>query len=130
VQSFKRRSVFFPALKTCYDDDTSVLNSFFTMMICVELQKVGYRAWQNFTGSDKRSRPVLKKDVEKFINDDIKDRFDNRADIIPEVYFTQADMDRGYSWSTRMKLGADNMQTVNTFELEAYRREDLAALTQ
>lgn len=130
VQSFKRRSVFFPALKTCYDDDTSVLNSFFTMMICVELQKVGYRAWQNFTGSDKRSRPVLKRDVEKFINDDIKDRFDNRADIIPEVYFTQADLERGYSWSTRMKLGADNMQTVNTFELEAYRREDLAALTQ
>ena len=129
VQSFKRRSVFFPALKTCYDDDTSVLNSFFTMMICVELQKIGYRAWQNFTGSDKRSRPVLKRDVEKFINDDVKDRFDNRADIIPEVYFTQADIERGYSWSTRMKLGADNMQTVNTFELEAYRREDLAALT-
>lgn len=126
VQSFKRRSVFFPALKTCYDDDTSVLNSFFTMMICVELQKVGFRSWQNFVGSDKRSRPVLKRDVEKFINDDIKDRFDNRADIIPEVYYTQADTERGYSWSTRIKLGADNMQTVNTFEIEAFRREDLA----
>ncbi|BAW19003.1 putative tail shealth protein [Ralstonia phage RP12] len=125
VQSFKRRSVFFPALKTCYDDDTSVLNSFFTMMACVELEKVGYRAWLNFTGSDKRTNPVLKKDVEKFINDDVKDRFDGRFVIIPEVFFTQADTDRGYSWSTRIKLGAANMKTVNTFELEAYRMDDL-----
>lgn len=125
VQSFKRRSVFFPALKTVYDDDTSVLNSFFTMMGCVELEKVGFRAWLNFTGSDKRTNPVLKKDVEKFINDDIKDRFDGRFVIIPEVYFTQADIQRGYSWSTRMKLYAANMKTVNTFELEAYRLDSL-----
>jgi hypothetical protein len=127
VQSFKRRSVFFPALKTVYDDDTSVLNSFFTMMACVELEKVGFRAWQNFTGSDRRTNPVLKKDVEKFINDDVKDRFDGRFVIIPEVYFTQADTARGYSWSTRIKLGAANMKTVNTFDLEAYRMDDLVA---
>ena len=125
VQSFKRRSVFFPALKTCYDDDTSVLNSFFTMMAAVELEKVGYRSWLNFTGTDRRTNPVLKKDVEKFINDDVKDRFDGRFVIIPEVYFTQADIDRGYSWSTRIKLYAANMKTVNTFELEAYRLDDL-----
>ena len=125
VQSFKRRSVFFPALKTVYDDDTSVLNSFFTMMACVELEKVGFRAWQNFTGSDRRTNPVLKKDVEKYINDDIKDRFDGRFVIIPEVYFTLADVQRGYSWSTRIKIYAANMKTVNTFELEAYRRDDL-----
>lgn len=125
VQSFKRRSVFFPALKTVYDDDTSVLNSFFTMMACVELEKIGYRSWLNFTGSDKRTNPVLKKDVEKFINDDIKDRFDGRFVIIPEVYFTQADVDRGFSWSTRIKIYAANMKTVNTFELEAYRLDDL-----
>lgn len=125
VQSFKRRSVFFPALKTCYDDDTSVLNSFFTMMACVELEKVGYRAWLNFTGTDTRTNSVLKKDVEKFVNDDVKDRFDGRFVIIPEVYFTQSDIERGYSWSTRIKLYAANMKTVNTFELEAYRLDDL-----
>lgn len=125
AQSFKRRSVFFPALKTCYDDDTSVLNSFFTMMACVELEKIGYRAWLNFTGTDRRTNPVLKKDVEKFINDDVKDRFDGRFVIVPEVYFTQADVERGYSWSTRIKLYAANMKTVNTFELEAYRMDDL-----
>jgi len=30
VQSYDRRSYFFPALKTVYDNDTSVLNSYFT----------------------------------------------------------------------------------------------------
>jgi hypothetical protein len=125
VQSYKRRSVFFPALKTVYDDDTSVLNSFFTMMACVELEKIGYRAWLNFTGTDRRTNSVLKRDVEKFVNDDVKDRFDGRFVIVPEVYFTQADIDRGYSWSTRIKIYAANMKTVNTFELEAYRLDDL-----
>lgn len=125
VQSFTRRSVFFPALKTVYDDDTSVLNSFFTMMGCVELEKVGMRSWINFTGTDRRTNPVLKRDVEKFIYDDVKDRFDGRFVIVPEVFFTQADLDRGYSWSTRIKLYAANMKTVNTFELESYRMDDL-----
>lgn len=125
AQSFKRRSVFFPALKTAYDDDTSVLNSFFAMCGCIELQKVGYRSWQYFTGSIRRTRAVLKRDVEKFISDDVKDRFDGNFVIIPEVYFTQADMDRGYSWSTRIQMGANNMTTVNSFELESYRTEDL-----
>lgn len=125
VQAFKRKTVFFPALKTVYNDDTSVLNSFFTVMACVELEKVGFRSWKQFTGSDKRSNAVLKKDVEKWILDDVKDRFDNRFIIIPEVYFTERDIERGYSWSTRIKLGADNMKTVNAFELESYRRADL-----
>ncbi len=129
VQSFTRRSVFFPALKTVYDDDTSVLNSFFTMMACVELEKVGFRSWLNFTGTDTRTNAVLKRDVEKFINDDVKDRFDKRFVIVPEVFFTQADLDRGYSWSTRIKIYAANMKTVNTLELEAYRLDDLTDTT-
>lgn len=125
VQAFKRKTVFFPALKTVYNDDTSVLNSFFTVMACVELEKVGFRSWKQFTGSDKRSNAVLKQDVEKWIAEDVKDRFDNRFIIIPEVYFTDRDLERGYSWSTRIKIGADNMKTANVMELEAYRKADL-----
>lgn len=125
VQAFKRKTVFFPALKTVYNDDTSVLNSFFTVCACVELEKVGFRSWKQFSGSDKRSNAVLKSDVEKWIADDVKDRFDNRFIIIPEVYFTDRDLERGYSWSTRIKIGADNMKTANVMELEAYRKADL-----
>lgn len=125
VQSFEMRSVFFPALKTVYDNDTSVLNSFFTMFIFCDLHKVGHRQWRNFTGSDKRTPSVLKRDAEKHIADAVKDKYDNRAMIIPEVYYTKTDKDRGYLWRTRIKVGANNMTTVNVLELEAHRMEDL-----
>lgn len=127
VQSFEMRSVFFPALKTVYDNDTSVLNSFFTMFIFCDLHKVGHRQWRNFTGSDKRSPSELKRDAEKHINDAVKDKYDNRVIIIPEVYYTKTDRDRGYVWRTRIKVGANNMTTVNVLELEAHRMEDLMA---
>lgn len=125
VQSFERRSVFFPALKTVYDNDTSVLNSFFTMMIFCDLHKVGHRQWRNFTGSDKRTPSVLKRDAERFINNAVKDKYDNRVVIVPEVYYTQEDKNRGYVWRTRIRVYANNMMTVNVLELAAHRMEDL-----
>lgn len=127
VQSFGRRSNFFPALKTVYDNDTSVLNSFFTMMACVELQKVGERAWRQFSGVSSLTNDQLKERVEDFVNENVNGRFDGRFVIIPEVYFTDADLQRGYSWALRIKLYAPNMKTVMTMSVQANRLDDLAA---
>ena len=128
VQSYGRRSNFFPALKTVYDNDTSVLNSFFTMMACVELQKVGERAWRQFSGVSSLTNAQLKERVEDFVNENVIGRFDERFVIIPEVYFTDADLQRGYSWSLRIKLYAPNMKTVMTLSVQANRLDDLAAV--
>ena len=127
VQSFGRRSNFFPALKTVYDNDTSVLNSFFTMMACVELQKVGERAWRQFSGVSSLTNAQLKERVEEFVNGAVIGRFDDRFVIVPEVYFTDADLQRGFSWSLRIKLYAPNMKTVMTMSVQANRIDDLAA---
>lgn len=127
VQSFARKSLFFPALKTVYDNDTSVLNSFFTMMCCVELQKVGQRAWRQFSGVSSLTNAQLKERVEEFVNNAVVGRFDDRFVIVPEVYFTDADLQRGYSWSLRIKLYAPNMKTVMTMSVQANRLDDLAA---
>jgi hypothetical protein len=104
VQDFELKSLFFPALKTVYENDTSVLNSFFTMFIFCDLHKVGHRQWRNFSGSDKRTKAVLKRDAEKFIADAVKDKYDNRVVIIPEVYYTQDDINRGYVWRTKIRV--------------------------
>lgn len=125
VQSFELKSLFFPALKTVYENDTSTLNSFFTMLIFCDLHKVGHRQWRNFTGSDKRSRSVLKRDAEKFIADAVKDKYDSRAVIVPEVYYTQDDINRGYVWRTKIRVYANNMMTVNVLELAAHRMDEL-----
>jgi hypothetical protein len=45
--------------------------------------------------------------------------------IIPDTYFTAADLARGYSWSLNIKLYANNMKTVQTLQISAYRMEDL-----
>lgn len=125
VQSFGRRSYFFPALKTVYDNDTSVLNSFFTAMAIVELQKVGERAWRQFTGSANLTNAQLIERVKRFIVENTIGRFDERFVIEPDVYFTEADIARGYSWTTKMKIFAPNMMTVQTLSIEARRISDL-----
>ena len=50
VLNYDRRSLFFPALKTVYTDDTSVLNSYFTAMAICYLNKVAHSAWREFSG--------------------------------------------------------------------------------
>lgn len=127
VQSFGRRSNFFPALKTVYEDDTSVLNSFTTMLACCELQKVGAFVWRKWSGVDSLTNAQLSERVVKDVMDMTNGRFDDRYVIVPEVYFTNADKQRGYSWSLRIKIYAPNMKTVMTLSVQALRLEDLAA---
>lgn len=125
-ESFKLRSAFIPALKTVYDDDTSVLNSFFTMMACVELQKVGHRAWRQFTGTDNMTDEEFAKAVDKFIVANTQGRFDDRFVIVPKTYYTENDKANGYSWHTKITIYAGNMKTVATISLEARRFSDLS----
>ncbi len=125
VDDFDRRSLFFPALKTVYNNDTSVLNSFFAAMACCELEKVGWRAWRQFTGNESLTNAQLLTNVNKFITNNVTGRFDGKYVIIPAAYMSQADLDRGYSWSTAIKIYAPNMKTVMTLGLQAYRISDL-----
>lgn len=125
-ESFKLRSAFIPALKTVYDNDTSVLNSFFTMMACVELQKVGHRAWRQFTGTDNMTNEEFAKAVDKFIVANTHGRFDDRFTIVPNTYYTENDIANGFSWHTKITIYAGNMKTVATISLEARRNSDLS----
>lgn len=124
---YSRRSAFFPALKTVYSDDTSVLNSYFTMMACCTLQKIGEQAWRKYSGSSNLTNAQLSEEVVKFVNENVNGKFDGRFVIVPEVYFTEADLQRGYSWGLRIKLYAPNMKTVMTLSVQTYRLDDLAA---
>lgn len=125
VESYQRRSLYFPALKTVYDNDTSVLNSFFTMMACVELEKVGLRTHRRFSGESSLTNAQLIERVNAFVIENTTDRFDGRFIIRPDAYFTDADLLRGYSWSLPIKIYAPNMKTVMTLSIQSYRIEDI-----
>ena len=54
-------------------------------------------------------------------------RFDERAVIVPETFYTAADTARGFSWSCRVYMYTANMKTVGAFTIVSRRIEDLAA---
>jgi len=127
VESYDRRALYFPALRSVYNNDSSILTSFFNMMICVELQKVGARAHREFTGSDTLTNAQLINEVEKFITDKTTGRFDGRVVVEPDVTITAADAARGFSWTSVIRMYGPNMKTVQTLTVEARRLDDLVA---
>lgn len=127
VQAYDRKSYFFPALKTIYDDDTSVLNSFFTAMAICQLNKIAHAAWREFSGTSSLTNNQLATRVDDFINNRVANRFDDRFIIVPETKFTDMDLLRGFSWTLPIKIYAPNMKTVMTTYTQAFRKDDLEA---
>lgn len=126
VQNFDRRSLFFPAVQTVYDDSTSVLNSAINMMIIVEIEKVAERAWRELTGTSKLTREQFIERSNDLIAEKTQDRFDDRVIVEPRTYFTGFDQALGYSWSCDIALYLNNMMTVGTYTIVARRRSDFA----
>ena len=126
VQSYDLRSNFIPALKTVYNDDTSVLNSFLTAMAICELNKVAERAWRYYSGTSYLTAGQLAVRIDNFIREAVNGKFDSRFVIEPETYYTDADKARGYSGTTRIKLYANNMFSVLTCYIQSFRMSDYA----
>ena len=127
AQNYDRRSLFYPAVQTVYQDDTSVLNSAINMFIAAELEKVCEYVWRNLTGNAKLTKEQFIEASDAMIIDRTTNRFDDRVTIVPETFYTAADNARGYSWSCRINMYANNMKTVGTFTIVARRQDELAA---
>ena len=126
VLNYKIRTQFFPALQTVYENDTSVLNSFFTAVAISYLNKVQHAAWREFSGSISLTNAQLEDAVNTFIANQVKDKFDGKFVVVPDTVVTELDEIRGYSWTSNIKIYANNMKTVMTAMVEAYRMSDLA----
>lgn len=121
VQAYDRSSYFFPALKTVYDDDTSVLNSVITAFAVSELNKVAESAWREFSGVSRLTNDQLADRVNSFIVSRTQGRFNDRFIIEPEAYFTDLDLARNYSWSLRIKIQAPGLKTVMATSIQVSR---------
>lgn len=125
VQNFDRNSTFFPAYQTVYNDSTSVLDGLLTIVAASYIQRVGERVWRELSGNGTHGKEKFLEVSDNKILEYADNRFDNRITIVPETYYTAADELRGYSWSTLVRMYAENMRFVNQFTIESYRREDL-----
>lgn len=126
VQAFDRRSYFFPALKTVYDDDTSVLNSYFTALAIGQLNKVQNAIWREFSGVSNLTNAQLADRANASFTAKTTGRFDERYVIVPDAQFTDMDLARGFSWTMPAKIYAPSMKTVMTSFIQALRKDDLA----
>lgn len=125
AQSYDRRSNFFPALKTVYNDDTSVLNSYFTAVAICYLNKIAHAAWREFSGVSHLTDKQLDERVNSYVNARVADKFDDRFVIIPDAHHTDIDVLRGTSWTLPIKIYAANMKTVMTTYVQSYRISDI-----
>ena len=125
--SHTRKTLYFPALKTVYEDETSVLNSFFVMMACIQIQKVGERVHRAFSGVTTLSDSQLVEKVNQKVEELTAGVFANMFKVVPAARISAADGQRGFSWTLPIKLYANNMKTVQLLSIEAYRSSDLKA---
>ena len=125
VQSFDRRSVFYPGIQTAYPDDTSVLNSLITVAACCFLEKVSQLVWRALSGTTRLTNGQFIERSNALIVSNTQDRFDGRFIIQPETFYTPADAQRGFSWGSKIHIYANNMKTVGTMTIVAHRLEDL-----
>ncbi len=127
AQRFDRSSYFFPAMQTVYDDDSSILNSALNMQALVELEKVCQRVWRRLVGIDGLTPEQFIERSDKLIVKEVENRFDNRYTIVPNTFMTEADVQRGYSFSCKIDLFGPNMISVGTFTIRPRRLSDLGA---
>lgn len=130
VEKYDQDSYYFPALQTVTEDDSSVLNSFFTMMLCVELQKVAQRVRRDFSGSVRLTDEQLIDRVNRSVEEKTVGRFCNMYKIVPAATLTAADIARGFSWTLPIKIFANGMKTAMTTYIQAYRMSDYADAQQ
>lgn len=124
VDPFDIDKFYWPALRTVYEDDTSILTSALTVFCICELVKIGYRVHAEFSGRSDLTNLQLKERKEARCNELIRGRFDERFDITPTVDFTKQDILRGYSDTLKFTIRGNNMKTVQTLWVEALRFEE------
>lgn len=122
VMRYDRSSFYFPAYRTVFANDSSVLQDEITVSAVAELNKVANAVHREFSGTSRLTDPVLVRDVNESVNKRVKDRFDGRFTITPLATINEMDSLRGYSWTLPIRIEADKGKTVMTTYVQSVRR--------
>lgn len=125
VQYADRSQLFFPAIQTIYDDDTSVLNSDVNMLIAVDVIKMSEEVWRRMTGNTTLTNAQFIDKCNAELSALVDGRYDGRVTVVPDTYFTAADEARGYSWTMDVAVYMNNMRTVGIINVITRRSTDL-----
>lgn len=126
-QPYDHRDYFCAAFQSVCPDDTSIFNSLITVLGATWLHKVCFYTWRGLTGRTDLSDDQFIEQSNKAIERWVSKRFDDRFVIQAETYYTPADTQRGFSWSAKIRIYANNMKTVAAFQIEGNRMSALTA---
>lgn len=126
ISRYDRSSFYFPALKTVYTDDTSVLTSYLTACAILHLHKIVHLTHRTFSGTSGLTPAQFVQRVNDFVSAQVFGKFDNRFIIRPRATFTAMDEIRNFSWTLPVEIYAPGMQTVETAYIVSRRIQDYA----
>ena len=124
-QPYDTERYHFPAMQTIYENDTSVLNSFFTGMAITNINQVAGKVQRYFTGNTELTPAEFIEAVEDYANDLLDGMHAGVVKIIPKAIITDFDEAAGFSWTLAFKLGANVPRTVMKTYTVAMRMDDL-----
>jgi hypothetical protein len=121
-QRYSRSQWYLPAVKTVYNDDTSVINNIFAVAACCQLERIGVAAHREFSGNQSKKDAQFIKAVNSFCNDQIVGKFAGMFDITPDCQITDYDAQLGYKWTLGMDLKGQTARTVETLYITVSRQ--------
>lgn len=125
VEDYDTERQWYPAFQTVYKDDTSVLNSFLTVVACAYVWKLVIKSWQNSSGNSRLTPAQFVQKNNKFLNDAVKGIFDKRFVVAVNTYQTPDDSARGFSYKSSVRVYANPMILVGDFTVVADRQSNL-----
>ena len=126
VARFDREQFYFPALKTVYNEDTSVLTGYVFACVLLTVNKALSKCQRVFSGRSDLTPAQFTTRVNNWLTEELRGKFDNRVTIIPRAQFTSMDEIRNYSWTVPVDVGGEGMKTVMTAYAVARRQSELA----
>ena len=130
VEHFDRATLYWPALQTVYDNDTSVLNSIKFVTACIALQRFGQEAQRQYSGNASLTNAQYAARIRDYIQTKAEGHFDSAYVVETEVGYTDKDLQRGYSYNTVIRIYGPTMKTVQTLTVESLRIEELSNATR
>lgn len=125
VEDFDTASQFYPGQQSFYSEQGSVLKAAIVGFCVANINRFAFEVWRDLTGTQKLTDDQLIERSEEGISSRGAGAFDDRMDFIPHAEITEADKERGYSWSLRVDYGANAFRTVMDMSSVAYTREEL-----
>lgn len=127
VEDYDTNSQFYPGQQSFYSTQGSVLRAAIVGFLVANINRFAFNAWRDLSGQQGLTDDQLIERSETIVSDAGASAFDNRMIYTPVASITDADKDRGYSWTMRVDFGANSFRTVMDFSTVAYTREELAS---